>query len=252
MTTSEPVLVEQREGVVVLTLNEPDRRNPMTPEIIAGLTQQLTAAAASDTCRVVVLRGAGRGFCSGADLSRMQDTTIMRDRNEYEAILDLNRLLWNYPKPTVAAVHGFALGGGCSLMVWCDFTIVEEGSKIGFPEIVAGMPSATVIPTLLRTVGRKATLELTLTGARIDIHRAVDLGLISQAVAPGTAFDVAMEIATSVASRNPTAARLTKEIINTVADVAYGPALTYAKDVRVIARADPDFSVDFSPRGDAR
>ena len=151
MSAQPLILTELADGIAVVTLNEPERRNPMSPALIAQLTHTLRELADDDECNAVVLRGAGRGFCAGADMSRMAETTITQDRIEYNAILDLNHLLWGYPKPTVAAVHGFALGGGCSLMNWCDFSVVEESTRMGFPEVVSGLPSSTVVPTPSRT-----------------------------------------------------------------------------------------------------
>ncbi|WP_067674466.1 enoyl-CoA hydratase/isomerase family protein [Nocardia miyunensis] len=241
--SADPVLVEITDGIGILTLNEPDRRNPLSPSIVDALTRSLSALAQDPACRAVVLRGAGRGFCAGADLSRMRAASALEDRDEYNAILVLNKTLWGYAKPTVAAVHGFALGAGCNLMNWCDVAIVEEDTRLGFPEVVAGVPSATVIPTLLRTVGRKATMELVLSGERIDPARAERLGLVSRVVGRGEAFAVAVKFAGTVAAHDPSAVRLTKDIVRAVTDMTYEQGIEYAKEVRVIARMAPDFGV---------
>jgi len=185
----------------------------------------------------VVLTGAGRGFCAGADLSRLAVASVGEDRAEYDAIIALNRLLWNYPKPTIAAVHGFALGGGCALMNWCDFALAEEGTRLGFPEVVAGLPATTVVPTLFRLVGRQATLELVLTGQDIDAAQAARIGLITRVVGRGDAMSVAAGLAKTMARHDPGAVRMTKDIIAAVADMQYQPAVAYAKEVRVVARA---------------
>ena len=237
MASGVPLLVDVAEGVATLTLNEPERRNPLSPALVFSLTQALENLADDDSCRAVVLRGAGRGFCAGADLARMAVTSVAEDRDEYNAIIVLNQTLWAYPKPTVAAVHGFALGGGCSLMNWCDFSIVEEGTRLGFPELAAGIPSTTVIPTLLRLVGRKATLELVLLGQNIDATRAAEIGLITRHVGQGEALDAAIELARALARHDPTAVRMTKEIIGTVTDMPYDQSIAYAKEIRVLARA---------------
>jgi enoyl-CoA hydratase len=237
MSAQPLILVDLADGIAVLTLNEPERRNPMSPALIGQLTRTLRELAEDDECRAVVLRGAGRGFCAGADLSRMAATTIAQDRIEYNAILDLNHLLWGYPKPTVAAVHGFALGGGCSLMNWCDFSVVEESTRMGFPEVASGLPSSTVIPTLLRCVGRKATLEFILLGRGITPARAQETGLITECVPDGQGFDAGMELARTLASHSPDAVRWTKEIVRTVSDLPYEEGISYAKEIRVLARA---------------
>ncbi|TNC29222.1 enoyl-CoA hydratase/isomerase family protein [Amycolatopsis alkalitolerans] len=243
MQPADPVLVETTGGVGVLTLNEPDRRNPLSPAVVDALTQSLRRLADDGTCRAVVLRGAGRGFCAGADLTRMRAASALEDRDEYNAILMLNKTLWGYRKPTVAAVHGFALGAGCNLMNWCDVAIVEDDVRLGFPEVIAGVPSATVIPTLLRTVGRKATMEFVLSGAKIDPARAERLGLVNRVVGRGEAFGAAMEFAGTVAAHDPSAVQLTKDIVRAVSDMSYEQGIEYAKEVRVVARMAPDFGV---------
>lgn len=250
MGSDDPVLTEVVDGVGVLTLNEPARRNPLSPAIVDGLARSLEGLATEDDCRAVVLRGAGNGFCAGADLTRMRAASALEDRDEYNAILVLNKTLWGYPKPTVSAVHGFALGAGCNLMNWCDVAIVEEGVRLGFPEVRAGVPSATVIPTLLRTVGRKATMELVLSGERIDAWRAEKLGLVNHVVGTGKAFDAAMEFARTVAGNDPSAVRLTKDIVRAVSDMSYEQGIEYAKEVRVIARMAPDFDVRVQQGGE--
>jgi Enoyl-CoA hydratase/carnithine racemase len=240
-----PVLERTKDGITVLTLNEPERRNPLSPAVVQGLTEALNRLVDDDECRVVVLNGAGKGFCAGADLRRVREATIVSDRQDYRAISELNKLIWFYPKPTIAAVHGFAIGGGCNLMTWCDFSVVELGTRIGYPEVALGMPAGAVIPTLLRTVGRRATLEIALLGTEIDVARAAELGLISRAVEPGQAFPVAMEMAETLAARDPAAIAFTKETIAMVSDMDYERGISYARDLRVIARAAAE------PRGQA-
>lgn len=243
MTSHEAVTLSDESPIAIVTLNEPGRRNPLSPEIIDGLFGTLSALATDDRYRVVVLTGAGAGFCAGADLRRMRAASPLADRDEYNAILQVNRLIWTYPKPTIAAVHGFALGAGCNLMSWCDLAIVERGTQLGYPEVRAGVPSATVIPTLLRTVGRKKMYEYILTGRPITADEALECGLVNKVVAPGTALDEARDMAKVIAAHHPDALRLTKEIVHATTDMDYEQGIAYAKEVRVIARLRADFDV---------
>jgi methylglutaconyl-CoA hydratase len=251
MRTSASVLLSDESPLAVVTLNEPERRNPLSPAMIEGLFTTLTAIAAEDRFRAIVLTGAGHGFCAGADLRRMRTATPLADREEYNAILRVNRLLWNYPKPTVAAVHGFALGAGANLMSWCDITMAERSTQLAYPEIIAGIPSAAVIPTLLRTVGRKRMYDLILTGRRITAEEAERIGLISRVVEDGTALDEARLTAASIAEHNPEAVRLMKEIVQVTSDLPYSQSVDYAKEVRVIARLRSDFEVAVPQGGTA-
>lgn len=245
MTASETpsTLCVIEEGIAVLTLNEPHRRNPLSPEVIDGLLHTLEELRDNDEVKVVILRGEGAGFSAGADLKRMRTATALEDRDEYDNILRVNKLLWEYPKPTIAAVHGFAFGAGANLMTWCDLVLCDEHTKIGYPEVKAGVPSATVVPTLQRLVGRRRMMELTLTGTPIGAAEAKEYGMVTRVVPAGQALDAALELARTIAQNDPKALRQTKEIIQTTGEMSYREAMTYAKEVRVIFRMHKDFAV---------
>ncbi len=248
--SGEQFVLERRQGqVAVVTLNEPEARNPLSPQLVRDVTAVLQRLASDPDVRVVVLTGAGRGFCAGADLRRMRSASPLEDRDEYDEILILNRLLWGYPKPTISAVHGFAMGAGANLMSWCDMALVEEDARIGYPEVKAGVPSATVIPTLMRTVGRKRMFELVLTGLPIPPEEAAAIGLVNRVVPRGTVVEAAMTLAGQIAEHHPQAVRFTKEIIKTTTDMSFDQSLTYAKDLRVISRLRDDFKVEISQGG---
>ncbi|MFT5450053.1 MAG: methylglutaconyl-CoA hydratase [Gammaproteobacteria bacterium] len=240
---SASVLCERDGPVAVVVLNEPNRRNPMSPAIIEGLIEIFEKLNDDDDVRVVTLTGSGRGFCAGADLGRMRTATPLEDRQEYDRILVLNEIMWNYPKPTIAAVHGFALGAGANLMSWCDLIVADKNTKIGYPEVKAGVPSATVIPNLQRLVGRRRMLELTLLGTPILAAEAERIGLINRVVPTGEALAVAKELACEMAKNDPHAMRQTKEIARNTSEMNYREAMIYAKEVRVIVRMREGFDV---------
>ncbi|MGH3744384.1 MAG: enoyl-CoA hydratase/isomerase family protein [Mycobacteriales bacterium] len=245
-----PLVLLDRDGALaVLTLNEPEARNPLSPGLIDQLTVHLQQLATDDDVRAVILTGAGRGFCAGADLRRMRSASPLEDREEYDDILVVNRTLWTYPKPTIAAVHGFAMGAGANLMSWCDLVVADEAARIGYPEVRAGVPSATVVPTLMRTLGRKRMFELLLTGDPVTAAEAKGLGLINRVAPEGQAMAGARELAERITSHRPDAIRLTKEIIEVTTDMSYGKSLEYAKDLRVIARLGNDFDVQIAQGG---
>ena len=249
MPDTRLVLLDRDGAVAWLTLNEPEARNPLSPGLVDQLTDHLRGLADDEDIRVVILTGAGRGFCAGADLRRMRSATPLEDRDEYDSILVLNRTLWEYPKPTIAAVHGFAMGAGANLMSWCDLVVIDENARVGYPEVRAGVPSATVVPTLMRTLGRKRMYELLLTGDPITAAEAHQLGLVNQVAPAGEVIAYARKLAARIEVHNPSAIRLTKEIVKVTTDMPYHQALEYAKDLRVIARLRADFSVEISQGG---
>lgn len=249
MLVTTIVTTEVSDTVAVVILNEPEARNPLSPLLVETLITVLERLAEDDSVRVVVLTGAGRGFSAGADLRRMRSATPTEDRDEYSDILRLNRTLWNFPKPTIAAVHGFALGAGANLMSWCDMAVLDQDAIVGYPEVRAGVPSATVIPTLMRLVSRKTLYELVLTGEPFNAAQAVEVGLANRVAAPGEALAEARNLATIVASREPAAVGFTKKIVQTTTDMSYAHAVEYAREMRVISRLRTGFDVQVSQGG---
>lgn len=235
------LLVEQRSSTAVVTLHEPEKRNPFSPVLIDELIETLTSFSSNDEVVAVVFTGSGTAFSSGADLRVIRSVTPMEDRHEYDRILAMNRLIWNYPKVTIAAVNGPALGLGANLVGWCDLAIAEERATFGYPEVRAGIPSASVVPTLLRVLGRKAANELLLTGRPITAADALRLGFVNRVVANGESLSAAVELAADVSRNTAHGLAFTKDVVRTTTDMEYNKALDYARDVRVISRLHPAF-----------
>lgn len=235
------VLFEQHGAVALLTLNEPERRNAFSPGLMREISPILERLKDDASVTVVVFTGAGKVFSGGADLKEMQVASPLEDRAEYDHILRFNRLVWNYPKVTMAAVNGHAVGGGANLVSWCDLAVSDEKALFGYPEVRAGIASATVIAGLLRHVNRKQMNELVLTGQLINAEKARELGLVNRIVPNGTAVAAAIEWATQIATSAPHAPGFTKEVLRVAADMEYDKALDYARDIRVISRLHPEF-----------
>ena len=242
-------MVSRESAIATVTLNEPEARNPLSPDLVRQVTAALKELAVDDSVNVVILKGAGRGFSAGADLRRMRHASALEDRAEYGEILELNRLLWTYAKPTIAAVHGFAMGAGANLMSWCDLSLVEADAKLGYPEVKAGVPSATVVPSLLRTVGRRRMFELVFTGETITPEQAEYIGLINRVVEPGTVIEEAVALAGRIAAHNPTAVQMTKQIVHQAQDASFDHGVEYAREVRVLSRLRDDFRVEIRQGG---
>jgi enoyl-CoA hydratase/carnithine racemase len=181
---SSPVLYEVDGPVARITLNRPDKLNALSYALVDELSETLTRAAGDDTVRVVVLRGAGRAFSAGYDLSE-EVADQVQNAHQWHQILEkdvaVTLQLLRLPKPTIAAVHGYCLAGGCDLAMACDLILAAEGTRIGEPEIRYGSgPVAMLMPFL---IGQKHTNELLFTGDAIDAARAEQIGLINRVVA---------------------------------------------------------------------
>jgi methylglutaconyl-CoA hydratase len=180
------ILVAENEGVRTITLNRPERRNAMTPEMQLELIAAMEEASVS-SCRVVIFRGAGDAFCSGLDLAALQtlsDKSAADHRADAERIAKLFRTLSELPRPTIAAVHGPAIAGGTGLATICDFTLAVPTAKFGYTEARIGFVPALVSAFLALQIGDKLARDLLLTGRFFDAAEACRLGLVNEVVAP--------------------------------------------------------------------
>jgi len=235
------LLVETNPPIAIITLNEPEKRNPFSPTLVRQMTTALEEISAREDVVAVIFTGAGNAFSGGADLREMRKASALEDRGEYEHILVLNRLVWNSPKVTISAVNGPALGLGANLVGWSDLAIAEERATIGYPEVRAGIASATVVPALLRLIGRKAMNEMLFTGKPVSAAEAHRLGLVNRVVPNGTSLAAATELALEIAQNAHHGLAFTKEVVRTATDMEYNKALEYARDIRVISRLHPKF-----------
>src|SRR5215469_7749947 len=195
--SEELVRYESHGPAVVLTLNRPDRRNALSRNLIAALTEAFGRARDDAAARCVILTGAGNSFCAGMDLAELQESlsaappsSTTRRGGEEGGVWDdalrlakLYDLIYTLPKPAIAAVNGAAVAGGAGLVSVCDLAVAVPGAKFGYPEVRRGLVAAMVMPHLLRHVGERTARYLLLTGELIDAAEAVRTGLINT-VAP--------------------------------------------------------------------
>ena len=212
----ETVRVEPHGRVALLTLDRPERLNAISARMMDEAEAVLVATAEDDDVGAVVVCGAGRAFCSGYDLK--DDAEIpAADAEAWRARLerDLDFLLrfWSHPKPTIAAVHGYCLAGGCELAMSCDITIAEEGCRFGEPELKFGSVIVNMMMPWL--VGPKLTKELLLSGDDgLSAERAERIGLVNRVVSKGTHVEEALALATRIAALDADAVVRTKAAIN--------------------------------------
>jgi enoyl-CoA hydratase len=215
MTQSyETLLVERRERVAIITINRPEKRNALnikTREEGASVLEELSA---DETVRVVIFTGAGdKAFVAGADIAEFAGRTAITQRE-----VMLGRSLFTaidvFPKPVIAMVNGYCLGGGCELALACDLRIASDKASFGQPEINLGIiPGGGGTQRLTRLVGEGKAMELILTGDIIDAQTAYNLGLVNMVV-PATDLEAkTMELANRIAEKSPVALRMAKEAV---------------------------------------
>ena len=211
-----PIIISRpADGIAEITLNRPEAMNSISSAMAAELTRACAELVAAPEVRVVVFGAAGeRAFCAGADLKEragMTDADIMRQRPVIRAVFGA---LLALPQPAIAAVHGFALGGGCELALSCDLVVADETATFGLPEVTVGLvPGGGGTQLALRRLGPGRAADLVLTGRKVGIDEAMRLGLVDRRVPAGQDGPAALELAGQIAANSPVAVRAAKRAI---------------------------------------
>ena len=224
-----PLQLSDRGAVRIITVNRPEKLNALNAATIDALLAAFTAAATDEHIRVVVLTGAGpKAFVAGADIAEMVTLTPVQGRDFSLRGQRMMRVVETLPKPVIAMVNGFALGGGLELAMCCHLRIASETAKVGQPEINLGLiPGFGGSQRLLRLAGRAATLELCLLGTPIDATRAQQLGIVNRVVPAADLEERTMEIATQLANAAPLALRGILDCVNFGGESAIEEGLAY-------------------------
>jgi len=237
------ILVAEEDGVQRITLNRPERRNAMTPEMLVELIAAMEEAAASD-CRVVVFAGAGEAFCAGLDLSALQgmnDKSAAEHTADAERIVRLFRTLYELRKPTIAVVQGAAVAGGTGLATMCDFTLAAPGVKFGYTEVRIGFVPAVVSAFLVLQIGEKQARDLLLTGRLFTSEEALRLGLVNEVVEAERLEARMMELVGVLKANSPEALAATKRLLAAQNKFWLDGAIAKAMAANAEARTTHDF-----------
>ncbi len=238
------VLVSRKGGVATLVLNRPEKRNALDRVMIAELRAALTACDLAADVRVIVIRGAGKDFCAGADLAELlASVDLPPEENERRAMElgDVFLALREIPKPTVAVVRGRALAGGCGLATACDLVVAHPDAVFGYPEIDRGFVPAMVLALLRRAVGEKVAFDLVATGRSLNAAAAERAGLISRVLsARGFEGDVTKLLA-RLAAASPSALALLKRQFTRLDGMGFAEGIRLGAQVNALARRTPDF-----------
>jgi enoyl-CoA hydratase/carnithine racemase len=230
------------DAIARVTINRPERRNAMSPEVMHGLRDALHRARVDDEVRVIVVSGAGdRAFCSGADLSGM--TAGASDAHDARgALADVFRLMWQLGKPTIAKVRGYALAGGFGLAMACDFVVAADDAQFGTPEIKVGLWPYMITVPLLRSMPPRVALELMATGRFVDADEAMRIGFVNRVVPSDELNRAVDELASDLSSRSPLIMRRGRSSFYRALEMRGDDALDYLQSMLTVTTLSDDFA----------
>jgi methylglutaconyl-CoA hydratase len=235
--------IKEADGIHTITLNRPERRNALNPQMIAEITHAL-GEATNCNCGVVVLTGEGSAFCSGMDLESLKSLNNQRpedQRADAESMMWMMRRLYELSKPTIAAVNGPAIAGGTGLATLCDFTIASANARFGYTEVRIGFIPAIVSVFLLEMVGEKKAKTLLLSGRILDAAEALDFGLVSEVVPESELAARVQAVAAMLLKNSPESMSSVKKMLSGYAKDRLDRDLNRAMRWNERIRNSPDF-----------
>jgi methylglutaconyl-CoA hydratase len=240
---SDSILYKVDGGVARITLNRPEKRNALNDALIFGIKGALRQANDDDDVRVVVITGAGKDFCSGADLGALQkisEASVSDNNDDARSLMELFTLMRQVSVPVVAAVRGRALAGGCGLASACDIVLASANARFGYPEVKIGFVPAMVMAILRRNISEKRAFELITRGTEVTSEKAKGFGLVNQVFSEEDFEAQVDEYLRGFQKASKSAISLTKNLLYQMDGMAFDQALEAGVDVNVIARMTVD------------
>lgn len=237
------ILLTESDHIATLTLNRPEKRNAISYELVDELLVGLEAAEHSDA-QVLIITGAGVAFCSGMDLDNLRAVTTRshsQNLGDSQTMAKLFRAIYEFPKPTIAAVNGAAMGGGCGIATVCDFTVASEDAKFGYTEVKIGFMPAIVSTFLVQQAGEKRARDLLLTGRIFSAQEAREMGLVKDVVSGEQLMEWARELAGTLMLASPASLRATKRLLAAFSKETLDQRLQLAVEENARIRTTDDF-----------
>jgi methylglutaconyl-CoA hydratase len=243
MADYNKILYGVEDRVARVTLNRPDKRNALDSEIVDEIKDALKQAAGDESVRVVLVTGAGRDFCSGADLAALQrisTATVTENLSDARNLGELFLQMRSHPRPIVAAVRGRALAGGCGIATACDIVLATESAQFGYPEVNIGFIPAMVMAILRRSVAEKRAFELITRGDILAAQTAADIGMINRVFADEEFETRVDEYVSQLAAKSASAVSLSKSLLYHMDAMTFEAALEAGVQLNAITRMTED------------
>lgn len=243
MPEYQKIIYSVEQAVARITLNRPEKRNALNDEVVTELKDAMRLSASDENVRVVLITGAGKDFCSGADLAALQkisEASVMENVNNARRMGELFIDMRRHPRPIIAAVRGRALAGGCGLATACDIVLAEESAQFGYPEVNIGFIPAMVMAILRRSVSEKRAFELITRGEVIGARAALDSGMINRVFADDEFEGRVEEYIAEMAKKSASAVSLAKNLLYHMDSMAFDAAIEAGVQLNAITRMTPD------------
>ena len=232
-----------KDGIGIIKLNRPDKRNALHPDLIKQMKEKLNEIRDDDNVKVLIITGEGKAFCAGADLSYLnglRNFSSIENEKDSEDLAEMFLMIYNFPKPTIAAVNGAAIAGGCGLASVCDLIVADEDhSKFGYSEVKIGFMPAIVSIFIIKRIGEGIARQLLLTGEVINGKRAYEVGFVNYLY--NNALEGAMEVASNIMKNSSFSMKETKSMIDSVSGLSVEDAVYYCVRLNTISRSSEDF-----------
>lgn len=237
------LIYEVEESIAYLTLNRPEKRNALNDELIAALKEGLRRADRDESLRAVVIRGAGKDFCSGADLSALQkisESSFEENLEDARNLMELFLLIREVQVPVVAAVHGRALAGGCGLATACDIILAAKTARFGYPEVKIGFVPAIVMAILRRNISEKRAFEMVTRGQEFSADEGAAIGLVNKVFEDAIFEEAAREYVAAYTKISRSAVQLSKRLLYQMDTATFEDALGMGAKTNAEARMTED------------
>ena len=234
---------EVKDEIGILTLNRPEKRNALHPELVQQMKSKLNEVQKNQSVKVLIITGEGKAFCAGADLeylNKLRNYSSIENEKDSRDLAELFLMLYNFQKPVIAAVNGAALAGGCGLASVCDLIVADEvNATFGYPEVKIGFTAAVVSTFLIRRVGEGLAKHLLLSGEIIEAKRAYEIGFVNYL--NSNVLELALDLASKLKNNSIKSMEMTKNIIRTISGLTVEEAVEYCIGLNTISRTTEDF-----------
>jgi methylglutaconyl-CoA hydratase len=234
---------ETKDEIGILTLNRPEKRNALHPELVKQMKEKLTEVEKDKSVKVLIITGEGKSFCAGADLeylNQLRGFSSLENEKDSKELAELFLMIYNFPKPVIAAVNGAAIAGGCGLASVCDIIVAyEANSKFGYSEVKIGFIPALVSTFLIRKVGEGMARQLLLSGDIINGKRGYEIGFVNYLY--NNVLSGALDVASKLKINSSQSMQLTKDMIKKISVLSFKDAVDYCIGLNTISRTTEDF-----------